>query len=921
MNTKRNKSVYAMIFAFFAAAVFFVCRPLLPVQAAESENLLVNGSGETGDLTGWTDAAEEETGDGTFSAIDIYEWGGSAVEPGEGDYFFFAGATEGNFLYQDVDVRDYADGTLFTLSGYMNGWEDDHGDNAYLELEFLDRKGKSLGKDSVCEPSVAGWEFYSVSLEKPKGAVKVRVSLIAERNTGSDCDSYFDGITLTAQETEVPEEPEQAKEPVVKEESRQKKRQEERSVSENLLVNGSGETGDLTGWTDAAEEETGDGTFSVMDIYEWGDSTVEPNEGDYFFFAGATEGNFLYQDVDVRDYPDGTVFTLSGYMNGWEDDHGDNSYLELEFLDRRGRSLGKESVCEPSIAGWELYSVSLEKPEGAVRARVSLIAERNTGSDCDSYFDGISLTADETAEAPEKTEPSAGGKENAAKDVNDYEILWTNFNTAAVNNDSPGYLEMNVNDEVRLESVTTYHWNNGQGETPGQIRICEGNKVIGTWEASGRPGSGAENVLWDIFPDIILEAGHTYQFLDSSPETWSNNPGSDNEGFMELRGYFTEDEAEGSETEDPDGEEGSEGSLVIGDANYELSLEKGKESSSGPCPVYIACDPEKGEIQISYVGDGNYFSGIDPDDPDSDPGLQKTVLYRKSGNGRWQKVRWITTRIIGADHPGNMENAYRTIILKFYDRKKEMDFLGGEYAVKIDIDCGGHHRMPEGAELLELADVDEIMTGENTAPAEDKASEKEDAGAVEDPPAGGNDQDAAADAGQMENSYLPSAYAVSGGKWFTLQSGERIYELADGTSTRNVWVEDGGQYYYIDFSGCLMKGGCTADGFTVDQDGRWIEDIPMRTDDPEPLDTVRYGTDPWWTFELIRYADNSHYCIATRSYSFGHQETFDVTPLGHGCYLLEDMDDPEMALQMSVAPDRNSITVSGLGETGEFEAQ
>ena len=276
-----------------------------------------------------------------------------------------------------------------------------------------------------------------------------------------------------------------------------------------------------------------------MDLYDWGSESISPCDGDYFFRPYITEQNYLYQDVDIRDFPDGTEFVLSGYMNGWSTGHGDKAYLEMDFLDRRGRSLDKDSVCEPSVAGWDLYSFSMAKPAGAVTLRVSLIAERNAGSECDAYFDGVSLNAWVFVPFSENTED---GDEYVSTDVNDYEILWSNFNTSSVHNDAAAYITLNIVDELRLQSITTYHWNNGRGKYPGLISIREDGKEIGTWEAVGRPGSGVENVYWDVFPDIILEAGHSYDFMDSSPATWSCNSGSDGDGFLEIRGYFTDNE-------------------------------------------------------------------------------------------------------------------------------------------------------------------------------------------------------------------------------------------------------------------------------------------------------------------------------------------------------------------------------------------
>ena len=58
--------------------------------------------------------------------------------------------------------------------------------------------------------------------------------------------------------------------------------------------------------------------------------------------------------------------------------------------------------------------------------------------------------------------------------------------------------------------------------------------LIGTWDATARSGSGADNVLWDVFPDIQLEKGHKYHIKDSAPETWSTNDQAGNMGFVEL---------------------------------------------------------------------------------------------------------------------------------------------------------------------------------------------------------------------------------------------------------------------------------------------------------------------------------------------------------------------------------------------------
>ena len=123
-----------------------------------------------------------------------------------------------------------------------------------------------------------------------------------------------------------------------------------------------------------------------------------------------------------------------------------------------------------------------------------------------------------------------------AANVEDYKILGSNFNTAAVQNGPTDQNVITVKNAARIKSVTTYHWNNGQGAAPGTITVYEDGKPIGTWQATGRSSSGVANTLWDIFPDFVMEPGREYTFSTSSDETWSWNSGTQGAGMIELRG-------------------------------------------------------------------------------------------------------------------------------------------------------------------------------------------------------------------------------------------------------------------------------------------------------------------------------------------------------------------------------------------------
>jgi hypothetical protein len=175
------------------------------------------------------------------------------------------------------------------------------------------------------------------------------------------------------------------------------------------------------------------------------------------------------------------------------------------------------------------------------------------------------------------------------------------------------------------------------------------------------------------------------------------------------------------------------------------------------------------------------------------------------------------------------------------------------------------------------------------------------------------------DAGKEdENEYNPATYAISGGSWDILESGEKIYTMADGNEAKNVWVEDDGKYYYVDFTGCLMKNNYTADGFYVGDEGYWVRKEKQRQDDVEPLSGKTYGHDPVFVIEIMNYSDDSHYAIATKTYSFGAKEEYNVMPIGHSTYLLEYPDEFYEGYLMSVSKDQKTIIVSGLGCTDEY---
>jgi PKD repeat protein len=96
-----------------------------------------------------------------------------------------------------------------------------------------------------------------------------------------------------------------------------------------------------------------------------------------------------------------------------------------------------------------------------------------------------------------------------------------------------------------LVSITTYHWNKGQGQKPGTIGLTVVSGVggaggtVGPFKATGSSGQGgASNVNWTVSIPTgkVVALNGTYACSDSSPSTWSQNQASRGRGFCVVYG-------------------------------------------------------------------------------------------------------------------------------------------------------------------------------------------------------------------------------------------------------------------------------------------------------------------------------------------------------------------------------------------------
>ena len=122
-------------------------------------------------------------------------------------------------------------------------------------------------------------------------------------------------------------------------------------------------------------------------------------------------------------------------------------------------------------------------------------------------------------------------------------------NKGAVRNGPTKPVIIKPPEPIFVQSIQTYHWNNGRGQKPGTISIRSATgDTYGPWQAIGKPGQGGvRNAYWYVDPGIVLPVG-TYELVDSSPRTWATNDAAGNKGFVVIEFRTVEREPVGRRT-------------------------------------------------------------------------------------------------------------------------------------------------------------------------------------------------------------------------------------------------------------------------------------------------------------------------------------------------------------------------------------
>jgi len=341
------KKIFVLLLALAALLALW-----LPASA--DTELLINGDASRG-LEGWTDE------DGIWVTRTEYD---SQITAYDG-FFFMPSAFKTAYgartrIYQEVSVSGLA-GAETEFSAMVCTWDTNNTDETLLMVEYFDGGGNLLARAEATSANDPSWHRIAVNSTVPAGAVTARLSLYAVYWYGSECDSYFDNVSYTVSAAKPA--------PV--------------SATE-LLINGSASQG-LEGWTDE------DGIWVTRTEY---DSQITAYDGSFFmpsaFKTAYGDRTRIYQDVSVSGMA-GAETEFSAMVRTWDANNTDETLLMVEYFDGGGNLLAQAEATSANDPAWHRIAVSSTVPAGAVAARLSLYAVYWYGSECDSYFDGVSF--------------------------------------------------------------------------------------------------------------------------------------------------------------------------------------------------------------------------------------------------------------------------------------------------------------------------------------------------------------------------------------------------------------------------------------------------------------------------------------------------------------------------------------------------
>ncbi len=267
----------------------------------------------------------------------------------------------------------------------------------------------------------------------------------------------------------------------------------------NLLINGDGDS--MDGWTDP----NGD---------LWGpDDEIEAFSGSLFLWpkdgargTAVDDESYIYQDISLAGFNAGETAVLKGWLANYDQSPHDRATLKLSLLDNSGNVLAEDYRMQRDPE-WHEHVIFLKIPNGAVTARVTLIATRFVGSDNDAYFDMmifmvskknynlVTVSGDkETAQAGEMVQCVANN--NVTTDPSAYE--WSTSYSESATVDATGKVTMLTNDEVGIYAkdketgLSGVYWINSDKQNDNNNNQSEEYLCVCNFETAGGQPSNFE---------------------------------------------------------------------------------------------------------------------------------------------------------------------------------------------------------------------------------------------------------------------------------------------------------------------------------------------------------------------------------------------------------------------------------------------
>ena len=343
---------------------------ILAMSISVSQNEIQNHSFETGDASHWSG------GDGYAVTNDAADIGDYSMKM----WGLYVNHWNGNWNVVHQDWPGVTPGDNITMQGKMMSLSTDSvsgGNNAWLELEFLDAAGTGLGESFnvgsrhfTNDDPLDKWLPFSIQTVVPENAATARAKLVYFQDDSTDgSNTYYPGSVYF----------------------------DDIHVEYNYLSNPDFEGGAVDwNWTNANQ--------AVVDDVGFMGNHSSKNWGGYY---NAWEGNWTTTEQWINTTSDeGDKVRMSGYMMSMSSDsiRGNSyAYLEVTFYDADSNHLGNDFNVgsghlndSSPLDEWHYFNLETEVPANAQIAKANLVY-RQSSPDGGATFEEGSVFFDEIA--------------------------------------------------------------------------------------------------------------------------------------------------------------------------------------------------------------------------------------------------------------------------------------------------------------------------------------------------------------------------------------------------------------------------------------------------------------------------------------------------------------------------------------------